>query len=398
MSTVSPKDLASTHLSVRVIDRPGIAVAVAQTDEVAWRTRRTWNRTESLESCLSIRGEAGGLSEDNRDALRERAVSELVERLAVSCWPERTFQARPGDVDRFVELLTRIPGGPPMEEGVFGEEVSRVSHAEDWVIGLDLVEGTEIAVPASAVYLYGSSGLPSPFMSAASTIGCAAHVTDEAAIESALLECVERDVLVRAWCGDLEFMRLDRTEEAGCASFCDGSFGELRTSFGVAESSGGIATVVARVQSSCERLRNVVGSAASASVPQAARHALAEALTTFWALATPAARRPQTLRGAEELAIGEWAWAFDALFQGERQYISPVRREGPRLNGVLPVLGVVIAVPLTFEAGWAGGRRAWRVLTPSLAMPYYGKRVLCDLASQGQTMIGYRLPFPHPFT
>lgn len=81
----------------------------------------------------------------------------------------------------------------------------------DWIACRVLGEGTPIWAPADLVFLDLRPGTTPRFGPTIST-GWSAHASAQAALESALLEAIERDAIVGAWWGSYPLVELDDPE------------------------------------------------------------------------------------------------------------------------------------------------------------------------------------------
>ncbi len=75
------------------------------------------------------------------------------------------------------------------------------SQKRKMVFATDLQTGERVAVPAQRVFLDFAKATNEPLFHDADSTGCAAGITRDAATESALLECIERDAMAIWWYG-----------------------------------------------------------------------------------------------------------------------------------------------------------------------------------------------------
>lgn len=133
-----------------------------------------WTREEALLRCL---GEAA-----------ERYAASTPARIARVVGPAPSGSVLPREVAPFSDEQRARPDFPFAQEGPC-----------TWVEGIDLATGRPRAAPAFAVYIpYEPAAGEAVFGPSLST-GLAAGPTVESALDSALLEAIERDSLVRWW-------------------------------------------------------------------------------------------------------------------------------------------------------------------------------------------------------
>ncbi|MEK7867045.1 MAG: YcaO-like family protein [Planctomycetota bacterium] len=133
-----------------------------------------WTREEALLRCLGEAAERYGASTPAGFA---RVVG-----------PPPAGAVLPGDVAPFSDEQRRGPGFPFASEGPCA-----------WVEGIDLATGRPRSAPAFAVYIpYAPAAGEAVFGPSLST-GLAAGPTVDSALDSALLEAIERDAFVRWW-------------------------------------------------------------------------------------------------------------------------------------------------------------------------------------------------------
>jgi ribosomal protein S12 methylthiotransferase accessory factor len=146
-------------------------------------------------------GAAAGL---NAEDVARRAANELIERTS-NVLAGRAAERALRVVASYEEL--RRAGRPAVDPRAFPEAASpEASTTEDaralrllWVAGESLVTGEERLVPACATFL---RHRPPPGCSAlfrAGSAGTAAHLSGRDAVEHALLEVLERDLIYRSW-------------------------------------------------------------------------------------------------------------------------------------------------------------------------------------------------------
>lgn len=156
---------------------------------------------------------ASGSAASHHEALLP-AFAEMLERQAASCIDQtRIFTATADELGDYALNLTTLPSCSAAELERSGGYLSppRSDLPLRWVEGVSLTSGQPRAIPHSLVYLYAGKLSPQERLQAPISTGLAAHKTLPDALNSALLEVVERDALSIMWLQKIPGHRLHPT-------------------------------------------------------------------------------------------------------------------------------------------------------------------------------------------
>jgi len=208
------------------------------------------------------------------DPTRQRAIAEAIERMAAETRPQGTYRAsldalpwapRPDELEPYTRDQYDSPGFPyrPLDPG----------SLRSWVDGIDLLSGARRAVPLAAVTFVRDEIDFAP----RSSTGRAAGPSWPAAVERALLEVAERDVVTRRWY-EGEAIEVDPTEWAPAEQRLAAAAGlETRLAVCVDDDVPAAVAAVADTRAGVGAL----GSATAVTFAGAAPHAVEEALLMY---------------------------------------------------------------------------------------------------------------------
>ncbi len=283
----------------------------------------------AAEPAVLVGAAAGGDTAD----VATRAEAELLER--VSNVLAGRVAERGHAVHASFEELRRV-GTAALDPAAWPEAGPEARAARVlWVTGRSLVDDREVLVPAGAAFLRHRPPPGDAAVLRAGSAGVATHVSTAAAVDHALLEVLERDLVWRAWYADGPVSPLVDVEMPGDLAICLTELGLQLTAF-VLRGPADTAAVVAclhgpdRTEQSFGARCVQVGS--DGLSVEAVGRAVYEALMIRWSMSTAAARRawvelssadtPRLPRDALEHAV----WAFhgtDALGYWETKASPP---------------------------------------------------------------------------
>jgi ribosomal protein S12 methylthiotransferase accessory factor len=245
---------------------------------------------EAGDGAAVIVGAAAGRTAEDVSA---RARGELIERVS-NVLAGRAAEAAAARVGSYNQLRrARMPVLDPLawRDATAGEGARDVPML--WVEGVSLLSGEAVLVPAGATYLRHRPPSGCGILLQAGSTGAAAHVSRDAAVDHALLEVLERDIVSRSW-----YEGEPRPQFAQLSSaLVERVLGELAlhlTSLLLA-GPGGTGCVVACVHAEGGEeqsfgARGVVDQGEE-SLGHALEVAVYEALMVRWSMGTPEARR-----------------------------------------------------------------------------------------------------------
>ncbi len=140
-----------------------------------------------------IVGSAAGCDEAD---VATRAHNELVERTS-NILAGRAAERRAEVVTSYTKL--RRDGTAALDPAAWGDDPDLRDIPMLWVQGRSLIDDREMLVPAGAVFLRHRPPPGSPGTLRAGSAGIAAHATTQLAVDHALREVLERDLVARSW-------------------------------------------------------------------------------------------------------------------------------------------------------------------------------------------------------
>ncbi|MGW0450320.1 YcaO-like family protein, partial [Streptosporangium sandarakinum] len=180
--------------------------------------------------------------------------------------------ACPGDRPRIEPAAHAAAGSPPTS----------------WVVGHGMRDGTEVAVPAQAVFLGWDPPPPEIRWCVQTSAGTAAGADPERARTAALLEVIERHVLERGWrAGDIRFEELDHLHDAVLPPGLTGALRDGGVALRTLRVAGLSPDVVTAFLHRSDGTALTCGAAARGDTAAAVRHAVYEAVGNRLALSAP---------------------------------------------------------------------------------------------------------------
>ncbi|MFF0308580.1 YcaO-like family protein [Streptosporangium sp. NPDC004379] len=221
-------------------------------------------------------GVSGGACDADPGRAARRAAGEYAQHVShLSASGALPVLAGPGDRPVIAPAAHAAAGSPPTS----------------WVAGHGMRDGTEVAVPAQAVFLGWDPPPPETRWCVQTSAGTAAGPDRERARTAALLEVIERHVLERGWrTGDILFEELDHLHDAVLPPGLTGALragGVVLRTFRVAGLSPDVVTAFLHRS---DGTALTCGAAARGDTADAVRHAVYEAVGNRLALSAP--RRP----------------------------------------------------------------------------------------------------------
>ncbi|AUS80925.1 hypothetical protein C1701_24195 [Actinoalloteichus sp. AHMU CJ021] len=327
-------------------------------------------------------GSAAGPSADDATP---RARSELLERMQ-NILSARVEEQRADIVASFDELRR---SGRLALDPLSWPEITDPGWRQSlmlWVRGFSLIEGDEVLVPASAVFLRHRPPPQCRGLLLAGSPGLAAHQDPISAVRHAALEILERDLLARAWYDGAERMVLPdtfvpedlrrpiSTLELRCTAFLiPGPEGSGCVAVALTDAEGGRQSFGARAVPTLD----------DESLVSAVGVAVYEALMVRWSMRTGAAAAAlAALRGRADRApldpIQHSVHAYHhqnslaVLLEGSTPYepgwIEELDQPGPEVTSVLAEYGGddVVAVPTTLDLPMNRDTVVMRVVAPAV--------------------------------
>src|SRR5579875_1628435 len=259
-----------------------------------------------------------------------------------------------------------------------------------WVRGIDLLDGREVYLPFSTVYI-APPACPAERFTLPISTACAAHTSYDAAVEYAIFEVCERDALSLMWLQQLPLPRLegaDLPEVLGpLYPRMQQSSSEVQYLFFDATTDLGIPTVVGvRLSPRSRRLHTLISCASSLDVAAAIRKVVLELVSfTVWLrrdLPVPAHFEDfdQFHHGPLFMGMQQHAHAFDFLVKGSDkrslqacQAVVPSSAQADSVRGLEHLLSTLArqrmsayAVDLSVDEAIRAGMCAVRVVVPQL--------------------------------
>jgi ribosomal protein S12 methylthiotransferase accessory factor len=303
-----------------------------------------------------------------------------------------------------------------------------------WILGLSLMDGRRVYLPAVMVYLYAGSICPEERFWFPITTGCAAHGSFEEAVSSAILEIVERDAISIVWLQQLSLPLIDVDDVAPSLepywTNYQASADALEYHFFNATLDLGIPTIYGVQRALANKELTTLVSCSSALDPV---QAFTKVMRDMVACRNASSRTERPIpdnwddftsifHGARYMARSEQAHAFNFLLQsGQRQYLSELScvthlnagpaRNQQELHALLTVLKSrnldAYAVDITADEALRAGVRVVQVLIPGLQpvgfqyrSRYLGHKRLYEVPKR----MGYPIhleheinPWPQPF-
>jgi ribosomal protein S12 methylthiotransferase accessory factor len=149
------------------------------------------------------------------------AVGEAIERYCAFQWdPDRTFLAKWADLRPAAIRPVECVLYSDRQYGLKNWPYTRWSEDLDvtWIRGVELPSGSEVAAPASLVYLSHPVPRQEDYFTQATSNGLAAGPTLEQAILGGACELMERDALLITWMNRLPAIELDLGSAGGTAA------------------------------------------------------------------------------------------------------------------------------------------------------------------------------------
>lgn len=297
-----------------------------------------------------------------------------------------------------------------------------------WVRAVSLLDGRLIYVPVTMVYLYCGFGYPSERVCFIISTGCAAHLSLERALVSAILEVVERDATSITWLQKLPLPRIEIDQvppslvpyweryQAGVE--------ELEYIFFDATTDLGIPTIYGlQISRANKRLKTLVSCGSALEPAEALASTMREMASSRIAFYQPPAcperveEFTEILHGATYMAREEHAEAFDFLLKSGRRHLLsqmqsvPARDDKEALQSLLNILRAknlqAYAVELSTDEALRAGLRAVRVVIPGLqplSFNYCGRFLGHPRLYQAPANMGYPVwpeeqlnQWPQPF-
>ena len=257
-----------------------------------------------------------------------RAVVEAAERYACLVYNERDFIVETADAlgDEALDLDS-IPvcSASELRDPKCPVRPASTSHPIRWVEGTSLISGRKILVPAIMTHLSMVPWESELFWLQIST-GAAGHTDPEAALVSAICECVERDAISVTWLGQLRVPLVEAGMMSGALKGAD--MGEVNFRFFDATSDLGIPTILS-VQGPGPDVPVSMTCATAPTLEEALRKAYREAMPMRTVLyqsrdyPADAADFTEVIHGAAFFADGNQPEAFDFLATDARARLAP---------------------------------------------------------------------------
>lgn len=360
-------------------DEPKVVIQTVQFGDLA----QIWPNI----SRASVSGAGTGL--DDQQALLP-AIGEGIERYCASVYTKEQFvTATAAELGNRALDLDTIPRCSDAE--LSHSKCRLVAPDKNapirWIEGISLLDGRQVFLPVVMVYLYLGGLSPAERFYYPISTGCAAHVSIERALLSAILEVIERDAISITW---LQKMALPRIEidnlPAPLASYwelCQRASGELEYFFFDATTDLGIPTVYALQVSRANPALTTLVHCSTTLAPADAVAKVIRDMTSCMA----AFRHPKAIpeswddfvdvsHGGAYMARREQAQAFEFLLQSHlTRPLSQMRTimsdgEKQDLETILELLRRkrldVYAVELSTDEALRSGMRVVRVVIPGL--------------------------------
>lgn len=362
-------------------DEPRLMVRMARTGDLS----QIFTRTYGMKAGHGAVGIGIGLDSSETTL---PALGEALERYCTSAFTD----------DQFITAAAEELGDDALDlETIPVCSATELSHARcpliapdkkapiRWVRGVSLLDGRLVYVPVVMAYVHaGCASQAERFWFQIST-GCAAHVSYQRALTSAIFEVMERDAISISWLQKLPLPRIEIDSlPAALVPYWDcyqRSSRELEYFFFDATTDMGVPTVYGvQVARANKRLMTVVGCSTALHPATAIIKVLGDLVSCSMFL-SGAKPEPESwddftalTHGGTYMGRAEQAHAFDFLLQSNQgrrlSEITPFAGPGNSLQAALNVLRAkgldAYAVDLsTDEALWSG-MRVVRVLIPGL--------------------------------
>ncbi|GGP81853.1 YcaO-like family protein [Streptosporangium pseudovulgare] len=218
-------------------------------------------------------GVSGGACDADPGRAARRAAGEYAQHVShLSAAGALPVLAGPGDRPRIAPAAHAAAGSPPTS----------------WVAGHGMRDGTEVAVPAQAVFLGWDPPPPEIRWCVQTSAGTAAGADPERARTAALLEVIERHVLERGWrTGDIRFEELDHLHDAVLPPGLTGALRDGGVTLRTLRVAGLSPDVVTAFLHRSDGTALTCGAAARGDTAAAVRHAVYEAVGNRLALSAP---------------------------------------------------------------------------------------------------------------
>ena len=368
-------------------DEPRIITRIAQLGNIGQIWRHAVHKVGSRQFPAMVSGSGSGL--DDTTGLLP-ALAEGLERYCASVFKTEQFiTATAEELGREALDLDTIPRCSSTE---FSHPKCPLRAPDKkvpirWVRGLSLLDGRPIYLPVVMVYLYAGFTSPGERIALPITTGCAAHITLERALVSAILEVIERDAISITWLQRLALPRI----EMDCVppllapywECCQRASKDLEYIFLDATSDLGIPTVYGlQISRTNKNLTTLVSCSTAMDSVEAVVKVIKDMAACRIAFRTPKSAPENwddftdVFHGAAYMVSSERAEAFEFLLQpGDRRRLSEMtimesQDDKLMLSTVLEQLRLsrldAYAVDLSTDEALRAGIRVVRAIIPGL--------------------------------